>query len=179
MIDWKNIKDKFVVLRSGNIYKVISYTYSPNIKYRHGLSLANNFVFDCEKFLPIDRNSCSASFLDDGHFLNETENKTDIIEVKEYTLPTRVEFVPEVNDVLVSFMQTNLVVLARKIYFDLSDYCLNVAVTEQNKPLSPFRVLQMNPKTGKLFGGQRIIEVIRNNEKIYRYDSKPETFGMF
>lgn len=39
-------------------------------------------------------------------FLNETENKADIMEVKEYTLPTRVEFVPEVNDVL-GFVHAN------------------------------------------------------------------------
>lgn len=179
MIDWENIKDKFVVLRNGEAYKVVCHTYNSNIEYKHSLSLVCNFVFDCEKYLPIETNSHYASFIDNGHYLNSGENPRDIVNVVEYIPPTRIKFVPEVNDVLVLSKQTNLIVLARKIYFDLSEFCLSMVVIEQNELLSPFKVLQMNPKTGKLFGGQRIIEVIRNNEKIYRYDSKPETFGMF
>lgn len=179
MIDWKNIKDKFVVCRNGGTYKVVSYKYNSDIKYRHNLFISHNFVFDCEKYLPVENNSYSASFLDNGHYLDNGENSRDIIKVIEYIPPIRIKFVPDINDILVLSGYTKYIVVARKISFGGNNDCLNLVLTEQDKPLSPFRVLSMDPQTGRLFGGQRIIEVIRNNEKIYRYDSKPETFGMF
>lgn len=183
MIDWNNIEGKFIVLRNGYTFKVLSHRLTEDDCYPHFIRVT--YTLDFSKFehiLPIHENFEYMSYKEDGNYVNHQAHEKDIVEVAENIEPKVVNFIPAAGDRLVSSLQDEYIILDRMIKFGGDDCCLFLAVKKiSNNPLEPFQLIYMNPINGKTLNGINFVKCWYDglNSQHYYNQVVDETFGMF